>query len=225
MKELLVRSHLGLGDQLVCCGIVRTLSDNFKVVVLCKQHNLTSVKFMFRDLAQVEVFPLESESADREADRLCETLEKTGYQVLRLGATGIQPFNAQIWDQEFYRQADVPFEDNWQKFHVERNLERELKPPKRDYVFIHHDLKRGFAIQDKHLPKKSERVFADCSKTDNIFDWCSIVEGAKELHFIDSCFAILADHLSNLKCKRMVIHDYARKGLPPTYRKDWERIL
>jgi hypothetical protein len=124
-----------------------------------------------------------------------------------------------------FEQAGIPFEKRWSDWKIDRDLSREFEPPKCEYAFVHEDTARGFCINgvDASIPNHMAIVFAQKGRTDNLFDYCRLIEGATELHLIDSCFAILADSLPSLKAKRKVIHLYARKGaLPPTYRGDWE---
>lgn len=230
MNDLLLRGHLGLGDAIICNALVRHLAEKHFVCVLCKHHNMSSVAFMFRDLVNVELFGVAGDDNDKEADEVTAHAEQQGYPVLRLGFTGAKPFDIQKWDQEFYRQASVPFSDCWNKFKVARQPSKEIQKfdMNRDYVFIHEDKDRGCIINEKYLPRKRtrgiSRVYAVRGITDNIFDWWGVVENAKEIHVMESSFAILIDHLPEVKAKRICVHEYCRKSIAPTYQNSFERI-
>lgn len=221
MNDLLLLGHLGLGDHLVTNAIVRHLARSSNVTILVKPHNQASVDFMFRDLVNVETFSVKDDDEARAAEN---EVKAQGYSVLGLGIFGMPPFAHETWDRDFYQQAGVPFNQCWSGFKVADQPSRELKVPKGDYIFIHENPKTGAIMNRKKLPKKIKIVSADPKKTSNIFDWWGIIKNAKEIHVMESCFAILVDHTPSLKAQRMVVHDYMRKSIAPTYMNTFERI-
>lgn len=221
LPQMLCRTHLGCGDFLVCNALFRHFAKQHHVFLPCKRHNVTTVNFMLRDVRNIEVLPIED---DKEADEFCGIVAKNGYKVLKLGLFGQPPFDPNKWDLGIYAQANVPFQDRWSKFVTHRQPSRELKAPEGKFCFIHEDPSRGFKIDRKRLPTDLPWVFAEPGLTQNLFDWWAHVEEAEELHFIDSCFAIMADSLPELKARKVVVHVYARAGArPPTFGKgDWK---
>ncbi len=232
MNDLLIRGHLGLGDMLIGNAIVRHYAKDNAVCVVCKHRNMPSAAFMWRDLPNVELIGVENNDNDKEADEVAAHAEQQGFPVLRLGFTGRKPFDIQNWDKEFYRQAGVDFKMCWNGFKVNRQPSREIYPIDTDkrYCFIHEDKSRGCLINEKYLPKKvntrgkMKRVYADPKRTDNIFDWWHIIENAHEIHVMESSFAILIDHLPEIKAKRVCVHEYCRKSIAPVYQNSFERI-
>lgn len=221
MNDLLFSGHLGMGDHLLTNSIVRHFAKDHNLTILVKPHNQCSVDFMFRDLFNVDTFVIKDDDEARAAANEART---QGYSVFGLGIFGLPPFSVKTWDQDFYRQAGVPFLDCWKNFKVSDQTSRELKVPKGDYVFIHEDVERGAVMNRRHLPKRLKVICADPKKTSNIFDWWGIIKNAKEIHVMESCFAILVDHSPNLKADRIVVHDYMRKSVSPTYNLGFERI-
>lgn len=221
MSDLLFMGHLGLGDHLVTNAIVRHFAKTNNLTILVKPHNQASVDFMFRDLVNVETYVVNDDDEARAAANDCRV---AGYPIFGLGIFGLPPFNVPTWDQDFYRQAGLPFKDCWNGFKVSRQPSQELPIPSGDYVFIHEDVKRNSVMNRKHLPKKVKVVSADPKKTNNIFHWWGIIESAKEIHVMESCFAILVDHLPSVKANRIAVHDYMRKSVAPTYLNTFERI-
>lgn len=223
MNDLLLLGHLGLGDHLVCNAIVRHLAKSNNLTILVKPHNQASVDFMFRDLVNVETFAVADDTEARAAENEAKA---QGYPVFGLGIFGLPPFSGETWDRDFYRQAGIPHLDCWNKFQVADQPSRELPIPSGDYIFIHEDVGRGFVMNRKHLPrsKKIKVIAADPKKTNNIFDWWGVIKNAKEIHVFDSSFAILVDHTPCMKGERFVMHDYMRKGNPPSYLMTFERI-
>ena len=221
MTDLLLLGHLGLGDHLVCNAIVRHLAKSSNMTILVKPHNQASVDFMFRDLVNVETFTVADDTEARAAENGAKA---QGYPVFGLGIFGLPPFSSETWDRDFYRQAGLSFNECWNGFKVADQPSRELEAPKGDYIFIHENKETGCVMNRKRLPKKLKIISVDRKKTDNIFDWWGIIKNAKEIHVMESCFAVLADHTPNLKAQRVVIHDYMRKSVAPTYLNTFERI-
>jgi len=221
MNDLLLLGHLGLGDHLVTNAIVRHLAQSNNVTILVKHHNQASVDFMFRDLLNVETFGVADDDEARAAENEART---QGYSVFGLGRFGLPPFSSETWDRDFYRQAGIPFEACWNGFKVADQPSRELEIPKGDYIFIHENKETGCIMNRKRLPKKLKIISADRKRTDNIFDWWGIIKNAREIHVMESCFAILVDHTPSLKAQRVAVHDYMRKSIAPAYINTFERI-
>jgi len=220
MHNLIIRPHLGLGDMLIINAIVRERATKYDTVnLLCKEHNTPSVAFMLHDLGNVFVKPV---TGDDEADEVFKRTIKGNWEGLRLGQGGPGNFNSQIFDQEFYKQAGVPFDKRWQDFAVVRNGATEIKAADQPYVFMHEDQSRGYAIYRGNL----DNVFSVTpGVTASIFDYYGMLLGADEIHCIDSCFSILVDSIAQekLEARRFVLHRYARRPTEvPTYRLPWE---
>jgi hypothetical protein len=64
MSEAHVLTHLGMGDQITCNGLVRELySRHSKLYVYCKLKYFYSIEFMYRDLNNLHVLPMEEQGA------------------------------------------------------------------------------------------------------------------------------------------------------------------
>jgi len=248
MKETVFLGHLGLGDHLVCNALVRELAKDSKIIVLAKEHNVESCRFMWRDNPKIEVFGVADSPNDAQIREACFMLEGHGVKTLRLGCHRKEPFDVNKWDREFYRQAGVDFKLCWDNFKVDQQPSRELVlirkgkaveaafPPQAPwvgrYIFVHDDAARGHHINPARLPKGNQApkivratpIASIPGVPANIFDWWGIIAGAEEIHCMESSFAILVDHLPELKAKRRVLHKYCRKSIPPTYATTWERI-
>lgn len=212
---ILIRGHMGLGDHLITNALVREFAKEHEAVFIpCKAHNFTSVRFMWGDLPNVSVVPVEN---DVKAEELCHCFKG---EVLRIGMFG-EGFSFEQWDKCMYDQAGVQFFKRWSEFEVRRSSNM-VKVPLRPYDFIHEDPSRAYRIQtEPELKRGAFRVH----QTETIFDWMDVIANAEEIHCIDSSFAILADSMKDLKAKRLVIHLYARQNAkPPTYdpKKRWE---
>lgn len=220
INEVLLCPHLGMGDHLITCAIVRDMAKKYSLVgMLCKAHNIHTVCWMFRDVPNIEPFSIENDDDARSA---CEATRKAGIEVFGLGVWGVPPFDKKIWDREFYRQYGLDFQQRWNGFVVVRQPSRELEVPRHPFALVHDDPARNYHIDDSKLPKDLEILRVNTDESQNMFDWWGRVEAATELHFMESSFAILADSLPIIKARRKVIHSYVRESIAPKYQMDWQ---
>lgn len=223
MRSLFIRWHLGLGDALICNGLVRTLADNYDLIfVPCKFHNITSIRLMFSDAPKIIVLPVKD---DHEADELSRILCAYGtVALMTLGMFRRESYDVKPgWDREFYEHAGVPFENRWSKFSAPNPIEKHnyFPAPRVGYrraAFVHHDSVRGFTIHGSLFPR--DIPISNVYNKPTIFHWMDDIMTCSEIHCIDSCFAILADSIPTVATK-LVLHKYARKSIPPIYKKNW----
>lgn len=193
--------HLGLGDHIICNGLVRTLiNPNEKYYMFVKEHNLTSVKFMYRDILNLDFIV-----GDDSFARNFIIQNKLTNNDLIVAGFGRHPKSIEF-DDSFYLQNNLPFNYRWDKFYVERNHQNEKKlfemygVIENNYVFLHDDSERNININNNHIINKNLKVIKPNKKlTSNIFDYCYLMENSVELHFIDSSFRLLYDSLLNQK--------------------------
>lgn len=221
--KLFLGWHLGLGDAIICNGMVRTLLDRYEIIMLpVKPRNMRTVQFMFRDMRPVgsERIQFCPSMDDVELARQGEVWRGNGYEILPIGLhRDRKNFDFGRWDQALYEQAGVPFQNRWSRFYVQRELEKEIKIGVTTYAFIHREQARGYNFNPKNLPKGMHLV--EATHVDHLFMWAGAIENATELHFIDSAPLCLADSLT---CKAAVktLHKYARNSTPPKLTDGWK---
>jgi len=229
MDTLILYHHLGLGDHLMCHGLVRETCKKYpKVIIFAKSHNLVSVQFMFRDIPNLEIV----EGDDDIAKAFLR--EHPEMQAKLIGFGKLNWVTGAKLDIQFYEQAGLPIDKKYSEFKVVRDSEREealfdkLVPEGvEDYIFLHHDPERHFGIKPEFLPDLPV-VQPSPDETDCIFDYCKIIENASELHLIDSAFQHMTDLLSpynGRKGQKLVIHRYARQHLFNNAKQELERLL
>lgn len=216
MRNAIFLGHLGLGDHLILNGLIRHITPSWNnFIVLAKHHNVASCRFMWSDLANVQVVGI---ADDNEARGVCNALP--GYKTLHNGSFAVG-FSFDCWDRSFYEQAGIPFEQSWEGWRVPE-CKTPIETLGKPYIFVHEDRARGYCIDESRLPEMPWRVSNTDHKSKHIFEWVEILRGAQEIHVMESCFAILADRLDGLKARRLVVHGYMRNSRPPVYRKTWE---
>jgi len=210
--RLSILHHLGLGDHIVCHGLVRYYAEKLDVSLFCKHHNKVSVGAMFADLP-VKIIPV---SNHVEAYQLQQRM--TG-PLLHILVNDNEPeiLKGLTFDEIFFKKADVPFELKWDKFFVPRNKTTEISPPAGPYIVVHQD-ERFRVNVDSPLPVF--QITRDL--TENVFDFRAVLENAAELHVIDSTFMFIVDQF---KCPgKKFVHRYARPNplwQLPKLTSDW----
>jgi hypothetical protein len=193
--------HLGLGDHIICNGLVRSLIEKdqqYKLFV--KSRNLKSVSFMYRDLHNLSFLTSDDNDMDSTVNFYIKEQEIKNCDVIKAGF--YKHPESKEFDDSFYLQNDLPFEYRWSKFFFERDIESEKNifnnfgVTEGNYIFIHDDSDRGININESFILNKSLKVVRPIKGlTDNIFDYCYLMENSKEAHFIDSSFRLLFDSL------------------------------
>lgn len=226
MKSIFIHHHLGLGDHIICNGLVRELikrdSPTFAYVPVRKQYYKT-VSQMYSDDSRIVCLPVVSESAGSEIPHLpqkdyCEKYYRVGFERVRGD-----------WDRSFYDSVGVPFEKRWESFKMQRNHQREtelenrVNPSKEPFILL-HEQGSVYICPIDHGRSNIKTISVDDYKTDCLLDWCGLIEKAQEIHCMDSCFI----HLCSSMGISGVFHDYGvnkhlghRFVLHPL----WKRIL
>jgi len=228
-KNIYIYTHLGLGDQICCNAIIRTYSNQYdKVFLFCKPKNTRNIMYMFRDNPKIFAMPME-ESQISEFMKICPNNEylivghKKLHDELRKNLTA-------KFDKVFYKMAKVPFDDKWNKFYFQRNIETEKDvyynklglTDHSEFIFVHDDAERPM-IPSK-LPSGIKIVKPD-NKEISVFDFLFTIEKAKEVHVIDSSFFNLIDCIQ-LRNDNLFFHKYVKislvgEGGTPTFKLNW----
>lgn len=218
MKPLYLDWNLGLGDAIICNGLVRWFAryGGRQIIVPSWPHNLPTVRHMFSDLDNVTV---------HEADETCAS---EGCETMRIGVNNPKWGSVEPWDRAFYDFADVPFDAKWNLFHVPPSpTEISASVARKPFVLLHEDVARGFEIDGHRVDSLSNSdlnpVFVN-KGLPLLTDWRHLIEEATEIHCIDSSVMHLAELLPTKG--KLFYHKYARaKGNPnhqdATFRKNW----
>lgn len=197
MDTFYVRTHLGLGDMILCNGLLRNICKIKKdVVTFSKPEYCESVKFMYRDVRNLKILCL----TNNEIDNILNTVAEKN--KVWIGYGNIENLLSVFrFDECFYKQIGLNFERRWTDFYLERNKQAEKDLMNRyrlttnEYIFVHDDASRGYIIPDNKLPENI-KIFRPEKNEPNIFNYCTIIENAKQIHVMDSCFKHIADSLN-----------------------------
>lgn len=227
-SKLILYHHLGLGDHIICNGMVRCFAAAYdEVKLFVKKHNAFSVRWLFLDLKNVTLIPVIDDIEARQQYNLFKSCNN--YEVMGIGYMGKEwdesgkiPF-----DQQFYKQAGICFSQRWDQFHLPRNSHQEVLlltqrcPVNKKYAFVHDDIERGYCINRSKMHSDITKVSP--GRVDNFFNYAGILKNATEIHCINSAFLLLADSI--LTKGDLYFHKYARDDgavSVPTLKKDWK---
>src|SRR4051812_16786092 len=96
-RQVQVYHHLGLGDHIICNGLVRELCKSYDgVYCFVKNCNLNSVVFMYRDEPKIELIGVEDDWEVPRKIRDDKDLIKIGFEHLH---TRNYNFDVSFYDQ------------------------------------------------------------------------------------------------------------------------------
>lgn len=211
MRIIYLNWHLGLGDCVLCNGLLRVFARRYnEVIIPCYEKNIKAVEGMFSDLKNVSYVIVGSSG---------NVMVAATFEHFKIGDAGerFRDFG-DSFDQAFYRQAGIPFEERWNSFHIP-NLDP--APKSNGYAFIHDDASRGFRIRTEEISE--DRIqFHQPVSLDML---CDTIQHASEVHVINSAMLHLAESIPT--AGKLYYHRYVRDESPfdrPVLKKGWTII-
>ena len=222
MKKLLLYHHLGLGDHIICHGIVREFCKQYNTTIFCKPHNFSTVNDMFCDISNLTIIQGDDNFAHNYI-----TSHAQNFDIIK--KVGFQDLNSnENFEKQFYRLANIDFDKKWSSFYISFNqtaqiIYNQLSLP--TYNFIHTDNKRNFNINISRISNEYYKFFTQDITTSSIIHYVQLIQNATEIHVIDSAFMFLIDCMSyDYSKQKLYIHRYARHNdewLLPILNKPW----
>lgn len=193
--------HLGLGDHIICNGIVRYYTDIFKDInVFCKPCNYDNVSYMYRDNKNIKIL---SVGEDRDVENFISK-NKIQDDVIKIGFEHLS--GGETFDESFYIGKSLSFSIRFNKFFLERDYDIEMKilselnPNNEKYIFTHNI--------DKTKIRNDLKIIENPINY-NIFNLLSIIENAEEVHLMESSIKCLVNSFKMDKPK-FFYHQYVR---------------
>jgi len=230
-KRAFVYTHLGLGDMYWTNGAVRYLATAYdEVHVVCKKKYATNAAAMYADDPSIKLFLIEDDVDLHPWPVKRHYFIEQGYTVYSCGFFAPKPEKA-IYELPlcFYDDMGLPREIRKSYFHVPRTpaariLADSLKG--RPYVIVHQQSSvETLPIVEKLKAAGETRLIVDLNKNQvdraadplghdlaqkavgvPLVDYTYLLEGAEELHMIESSIYCMASHLDLSKVKRRVCY-------------------
>lgn len=214
--------HLGLGDHIICNGMVRHFAEmHTKINLFCHDHYKTHIDYMFRDADNIEIIPWRKFTDSQDEQAVHNFLDSIEDQYIKIGFTDIGPYHShydrhqsgKTFDEVFYALAGLDFNIRYDKFFIERDTKKEqevlsyLNPSKEPYIYVHDDARKGCVI-DTTKHRSDLRVVKNNLKF-NLFEMRGVLENAVEIHtmqtgMFDFCNSIV------LEKPTVFVHKYVK---------------
>lgn len=220
-NSLYIYTHMGMGDHILCNAIIRTYAEKYgKIYHFAKPANINNVAYMYRDLKNFYPIALD----DAQTKFFMKLNPDNKYLVVGITQEWFRNFNVlklyETFDHGFYIAANVPFEDKWNKFYFERDIEKEKdvfynKLKLKDgepFLFVHDDPERDRHFKKEFINKNVKTIRPVQHKEINLFDFIYTIEKSHEVHVMNSSFSCLIDTMQ-IQTNKLFLHQYARTDM------------
>ena len=205
MKTIFIHPHSGFGDQVMCNGLVRELTERENADItylLVHPDTKESTIAMYSDDSRIQcVEELDaythnqpkygtwfSPSTPNENDLLPKYRES---KIFMVGFKHLKP----IYDQSFYECVGVPFAKRWSSFKCNRNKQKEkelellVNPSNEEFNLIQYQASIG--VFQYEIPQNIKTIYFEPTHSSNgelfnMVDWYGLIEKAKEIHGVSS---------------------------------------
>jgi hypothetical protein len=212
MEKILVHTRCGLGDQIICNGMINHWSKTKFVYLAARPPTIKTLECLYKDNAHVEIHPLICQQLGPEhEEEIAELSQKLQAESIGLSTHDItahlyqecmyDPNMMKFMNGVIYDWAHVPFEYRYSKFQLPNEIPRrqeiynKLKPNKK-YALISDRGSSGLndIDWDQHIDPNLDRLFFE-PITDNLLDWIDLIMEAEEIHCIASAPFHLVDSI------------------------------
>ena len=228
IKKCLIIGHLSLGDQLIINGLVRYLSLKYsQVYLICKRINLKSIISIYSDNHSIIPISVDTNNFIINNDHYIFDLYKD-CEIIKIGMFNnnwyIYKSNLvldnlpYLFFETFYKQIDLDYHIRYKFEKIYRNIEREklyynmimenyIKNNSK-YIFVHDFFINKFSLKDIPIfhPNYNYSKYWNGIISDNITDYCQILENSYEIHVTFSSFFNLCIYLDLSKVKHKYIY-------------------
>ena len=215
-SEFILHHHLGLGDSIVCNGLVNYLSKQYlRVYLPVKESIFETIKYLYSENEKVTLFKISNEK--REED-IYNFAVKNDLNILRVGYSNIKdvPFNL-----AFYKQLNLPYRYTYKYFHLPMSINKEMqlkdhlvkyyKVNASSYSLVHNEYQwpGGTFELDKVDEKNTIFVTKESDLFKNLLLYRKLIEDAKSIHCINGSFLHLVERI---KTDAKLYYHHVRKN-------------
>ncbi len=200
MNLISIHHHLGLGDHLICNGLVRHFAKQYKVQLFCKAKNMYNVSVMFSDDKNISLIAVNEDKDIESYD-----LSKTNYLKIGIALNSNFDYNKLncCWDSIFYDQSQIPFDLSWSEFNYNKPTTQQPVPDK-PYAFICD--KGSDGINGIDYSAVGEDLIKIYGNKGYFFDNIDLIQNATEIHTINSAYIHLIDRMNGINTDKLFYH-------------------
>lgn len=214
---MIIHHHLGLGDHIICNGLVSYLSQRNTIKLFCKNQNFTNIQTMYQNNPNIQLIRVEN---DQEAEYIGSQYQ----HYIRLGISLNHKYVPQKkWDEIFYTQIGLPYDISWSYFSYHKPASQN-RIPDLPYALLCNKGSDGIdGLSYKHINTKLTIAHSDKG---NFFDNIDLIQNATEIHCINSAYIHLIDRIKTSQDTKLIYHkNFVFKPYSDfTLKKKWHTI-
>ena len=239
--RILLYTHLGLGDAIICNGFINYLSleNNKKIQLIIDKKFINSIQYLYSENKNIELLPVELDDVNNADSGVKEISSHLGLKALKVG---FSYYKGMKFYKAFYKQLNIPYKYSYKYFNQPRDMkkEEELYESLIDYYdvdpinynLIHSDassaagekaLRVGFSNNfELDINNNFKSIFVE-KKSDifgNLFFYNKVAENAKEIHCVNSSFCHFVDRIESNR--NLYYHNV--RGSKLDLKKKWKLV-
>jgi len=233
MSNLYLQLDAGLGDNIICAGLLCYLQTKHQVTIRIpprQEFNRVSYESFFAGtgikIIQPEEIPEETTPLIRQEQKIIpgKQVPVLNHQWIALEST---PTKTKPYPIGFYQMFEEKYDIRMKYCPLRNNSFKVKQEPVmlKHYMFIHEDKKRGFEIDERKYNNGSlGRFYMNLQSNNSVLAYREIIENAEEIHCIDSSFFHL---VNSFKPKgKLFYHTYAARPDAPKFlmHPEWIRV-
>jgi hypothetical protein len=202
--EIILYHHLGLGDHIICNGLVNYLAENQfrKVNLIVNKKFDKSLSYLYRNSKNVNLVKVDLDYDNNADSDVLDFASKTNLQILKIGWEKVGKTR---FFKAFYKQLGLPYSYSYKYFNIDRDYEKEeqlanhlnkfYKTKMEKYNLIHSEASKGNF--DLKIDNDNKNIFVtkESDILNNLFLYYSIAEKADQIHCINSSFVHFVDRI------------------------------
>jgi len=221
--QLIVLHHLGLGDSIICNGMVNYLSKKLeKVFLVVNERYFDQINYLYLNNSKIELLPVK----DHLDKKILDFSKQKNLKILKVGFENRKkgPFNLQL-----YKQLGLNYKISFQNFqfplddHKSNELKKHLFKYYKiqdDFILVHSETDHyNFDLEIKsqhgaiHVEKNSDLF-------NNIFLYSHLIQEAKEIHCVDSSFIHFVERVNT----NSILYYHKNRKSNTYLTKDWQEV-
>lgn len=226
-NKVLIHHHLGLGDTIICNGLVNYLSNEkgIECFLPVKRHYLNMVQFLYKNNHRVKLFGIDNETRDNDIENFAET---NNLQILKIGFEKVKKNNFNTY---FYKQLNIPYEYSFRYFNLPEDNEKYAQLEKHlfeffginssNFILVHNE--SSYEKYELKIESKLDQIVINKESDlfNNLFLYKDLIRKAKEIHCINGSFLHLVERVDS---NAQLFYHHLRKN-NMQIKNRWEWVL
>ncbi len=228
--EIILYHHLGLGDHIICNGLVNYISNNFRRInIVVNDIFIDQIKYLYSENQVVNLLPVNVSGVNNADEAVASFSIENNLDILKIGFEAEKNINKPFY-KAFYKQLKIPYRVSYKYFKVPIELDHEEKlfqhlmgefnTNKRKYILFHNEASdEKFELNfNTKLPVISLSQEHDIFN--NMFYYRKVILNASEIHCINSSFVHYIDRIDTKG--KLFYHDI--RGSRIKLKKKWSYV-